>query len=315
MQQPSRLGKAARLPHFHSAWQKVTTNKFILRIVKEGYKLQFSSPPFQTSYSPRNFSSVSLPITKAKVVELIFEGALKVVPPSDDQFLSHIFPVPKRTPGEFRIIFDLSELNLFIRKLSFRMDSYGAIMSLISPGDFFISIDLTDAYHAIAIHPIFCRFLTFIFMGVYYQYTCLPQGLTSSPRIFTKIMKTVLTYLRSYAIKIAAWLDDFILAANSAALVKSQADFAIKTFQELGFVPNLAKSQLEPVQRIQHVGLIWDSVDFTVSVPEDKILAVQEKCHIALSSKVTIRFLASILGSLEFFRWGCPVAVLHYRGI
>ena len=240
---------------------------------------------------------------------------MKVVSPSDSKFLSHIFPVPKRTPGEFRIIFDLSDLNLFIRKLTFRMDGFGSIMTLISRGDFFVSIDLTDAYHAIAMHPFFCKFLTFVFLGVYYQYTCLPQGLTSSPRIFTKIMKTVLTYLRSFSIKIAAWLDDFLLAASSAELVRSQASFTLQTFQDLGFVPNLAKSQLEPVQRIQHVGLIWDSVNFTVSVPEDKILAVQSKCHIALSSQVTIRFLSSILGSLEFFRWGCPIAALHYRGL
>ena len=164
-----RIGKAARLPHFYAAWRKVTSNKFILRIVKYGYQLQFSSQPKQNSYSPRNYSSVSLPITEAKVKELMFEGALKIVPPSDDQFLSHIFPVPKRTPGEFRIIFDLSDLNLFIRKLTFRMDSYGSIMSLISRGDFFISIDLTDAYHAIAIHPLFRRFLTFVFLSVYYQ--------------------------------------------------------------------------------------------------------------------------------------------------
>ena len=311
----SRLGKAARLPHFYAAWCKVTNNKFVLRIVRDGYKLQFSSPPVQYSYTPRNFSSSSLPITEAKVKELLFEGALKIVSPSEDQFLSHIFPVPKRTPGEFRIIFDLSELNLFIRKLTFRMDGFGSIMSLISRGDYFISIDLTDAYHAIAVHPLFFRFLTFIFMGVYYQYTCLPQGLTSSPRIFTKVMKIVLTYLRSFAIKIAAWLDDFLLAACSAESVKSHADFTIQTFQDLGFVPNLAKSQLVPVQRIHHVGLVWDSVAFTVSVPEDKIVAVQSKCHIALSSKVSIRFLSSILGSLEFFRWGCPVAALHYRGL
>ena len=120
-------------------------------------------------------------------------------------------------------------------------------MSLISRGDFFISIDLTDAYHAIAVHPLFHRFLTFIFMGVYYQYTCLPQGLTSSSRIFTKIMKVVLTYLRSFAIKIAAWLDDFLLSACSAERVKSHADFTIQICQDLGLVPNLAKSQLVPV--------------------------------------------------------------------
>ena len=140
---------------------------------------------------------------------MLYEGALIIVKPSRNQFLSHIFPVPKRTLGEYRIIFDLSDLNMFIRKTTFRMTSYFSIMSLISRGDFFISIDLTDAYHAIAIHLFFRRFLTFVFLNVYYQFTCLPQGLTSSPRIFTKIMKVVLTHLRSFSIKIAAWLDDF----------------------------------------------------------------------------------------------------------
>ena len=89
----------------YAAWCKVTTNKFVLRIVRDGYKLQFSSHPVQYSYTPRNFSSYSLPITKAKVEELFFEGALKIVSPSEDQYLSRIFPVLKRTPGEFRIIF------------------------------------------------------------------------------------------------------------------------------------------------------------------------------------------------------------------
>ena len=287
----------------------------LLNIVKYGYKLQFTSPPFQDFYFPRTYSPSSLSISKAKVEELLYEGAIIEVNPSPNQFLSHIFPVPKRTPGEFRMIFDLSELNLFIRKTTFRMDSFFSIMSLISRGDFFISIDLTDAYHAIAMHPFFTRFLTFVFLNILYQFTCLPQGLTSAPRIFTKVMKAVLSYLRSFAIKIAAWLDDFLLAASKADLAKEQSSFTLRTLKELGFVPNLEKSQLVPVQRIQHVGLVWDSVAFTVSIPADKILAIQTKCREALSSKVKVRFLSSILGSLEFFRWGCPIAALHFRAL
>ena len=92
------------------------------------------------------------------------------------------------------------------------MDNYHTIISHISKGDYFISIDLTDAYHSIAMHPDFMRFLTLVFQGIYYQFTCLPQGLTSAPRIFTKVMKVVLSYFRSFSIKIAAWLDDFFLA-------------------------------------------------------------------------------------------------------
>ena len=180
---------------------------------------------------------------------------------------------------------------------------------------FFISIDLTDAYHAIALHPEFMRFMTFIFQNVYYQFTCLPQGLTSSPRIFTKIMKVVLTYFRSNTIKIAAWLDDLLLSASSSSLASSQASFVLETLEQLGFVPNMAKSQLVPVQRILHVGLLWDSVSFTVSVPSDKLVDLQDKCRKAMSMPVTVRFLSSILGSLEFFRWGFPYAAIHYRAL
>ena len=260
-------------------------------------------------------STSALSVTKVKVKDLFREGALIVVQPSPGQFISHIFPVPKRTPGEFRIIFDLTILNKFIRKLSFRMDTYITIIGQICRGDFFISIDLTDAYHAIALHPDFMRFMTFIFQNVYYQFTCLPQGLTSSPRIFTKIMRVVLTYFRSFAIKIAAWLDDFLVAASSADLASSQASFITQKLEQLGFVPNLAKSQLVPVQRIHHVGLVWDSVSFTVSIPDDKLLAIQAKCAKALSVPISVRFLSSILGSLEFFRWGYLHAATHYRAL
>ena len=158
---PSKLGSAARLPHFSNAWHEVTKNNFILNIVKFGYKLQFITPPIQTSYSPRVMSSTASAVTRVKIKDLLREGALIIVSPSPGQYISHIFPVPKRSPGEFRIIFDLSILNKFIRKLSFRMDTYITIIGQICRGDFFISIDLTDAYHAIALHPDFMRFMIY----------------------------------------------------------------------------------------------------------------------------------------------------------
>ena len=111
---PSKLGSAARLPHFADAWHEVTNNSFILNVVKNGYKLQFISPPIQSSYSPRSMSKSACEVTAVKVQELLREGALIVVVPSPGQFISHIFPVPKQTPGEFHSIFDLSILNKFI---------------------------------------------------------------------------------------------------------------------------------------------------------------------------------------------------------
>ena len=305
--------KAARLPHFSQAWQQVTSNSLILNIVCNGYKIQFISTPFQSDFTPRNMSKKNTKICKFKVKEFLEFKIIKIVTPSHDQFLSHIFPVPKKLLGEYRIIFDLTELNQFVRKIKFKMDKIQDIMLLIQPGDFFVSIDLSDAYYCIAIHILSIPFLTFYFLNILYQFTCLPQGLSSAPRIFTKVMRVVLTFLRHQNIRISAWIDDFLLAASSFSSCQDHAFKTLSTFEELGFVPNYEKSQLTPSQKICHLGLIWDSVDFSVSVPEDKIATVKRKCMVALSSRVKVCFLMSILGSIEYFRWGFPHAALHYR--
>ena len=304
--------KAARLPHFSQAWQQVTTNSLILNIVSNGYKIQFITEPCQTEFIPRHMSKKNTKICQKKVKDFLKFKIVKVVTPNHDQFLSHIFPVPKKSLGEFRIIFDLTDLNKFVRKIKFKMDKIPNIMSLIQPGDFFVSIDLSDAYYCIAMHIVSLPYLTFYFLNTFYQFTCLPQGLSSAPRIFTKVMRVVLTFLRHQNIRISAWIDDFLIASSSFSLCQEHAFKTFRTFEELGFVPNTKKSQLTPSQRICHLGLIWDSLDFAVSVPEDKIASVKRKCSIALSSKVTVRFLMSILGSIEYFRWGFPNAAIHY---
>ena len=190
---------------------------------------------------------------------------------------------------------DLSELNDFVRKVAFKQDNLDTIIAMIQPGDFFVSIDIQDAYYAIAMHILAMPYLTFIFLNIYYQFTCLPQGLTSAPRIFSRIMRVVMSFLRSKSFRISAWLDDLLLAASSASILSDQTHFALRTLEELGFLPNYEKSLLIPSQIIEHLGLIWDSIEYTISVPADKILDVKSKCQKALSFRVKIRFLSSIL--------------------
>ena len=258
-------------------------------------------------------SSSTTKICKVKVKEFLEFKIIKVVTPNHDQYISYIFPVPKKSLTDHRIIFDLTELNTYVRKVHFRMDSIPDIMALILPGDWFISLDLSDAYYCIAMHILSMPFLTFIFLNVYYQFTCLPQGLSSAPRVFTKIVRAVLTYLRGYGIRIAAWIDDFLMMSSTRSLCRDHAFRTVRTFEELGFIPNIEKSQLVPVQRICHLGLVWDSVQYSVSIPSDKIAGVKSKCLVALSSSVKVCFLSSILGSVEYFKWGFPHAALHYR--
>ena len=309
------LGSAARLPHFLARWSQVTDSQFILNIVANGYMIQFESEPYQEFFAPFELSDEDVIICKRKVEQFLLSGAIVRVQPCQGQFLSNIFPVIKKSLMDHRIIIDLSSLNEFVRKCVFKLDSLNMIMSMIRPQDFFVSIDISDAYYAVALHEVSMPYVTFVFMNALYQFACLPQGLSSAPRIFTKILRVVMMFLRSSGIRIAAWFDDLLLAASSASLCADQAHTALGTLTELGFLPNYEKSSLTPVQQISHLGLMWDSVSFTVAVLEPKLLDVQEKCRVALRSPVRLRHLASILGSIEYFRWGFPFAAVHYRGL
>ena len=98
-------------------------------------------------------------------------------------------------------------------------------------------------------HILAIPFLTFIFSNVYYRLKSLPQGLSSAPRIFTRIMRVVMTFLRAKSFRISAWLDDLLLAAASSLLV-SQTNFTLRTLEELGFLPNYKESVLTPLEKL-----------------------------------------------------------------
>ena len=75
------------------------------------------------------------------------------------------------------------------------MDTLAAILSLVTPGVYAASIDLNHAYYTIPIAEEQRKFLKFVWNEQLYEFCVLPMGLTSSPRIFTKVMKPVLAIL------------------------------------------------------------------------------------------------------------------------
>ena len=77
------------------------------------------------------------------------------------------------------------------------MDSLEAVVYMTRPGCFMASVDLKDAYYTVPIHTSHQKYLKFCFDGVFYKYTCLPNGLASALHIFTKILKPVYATLRS----------------------------------------------------------------------------------------------------------------------
>ena len=144
--------QAGNISRYLTHWKDLFDNQFILRIVKEGYKLQFiSNPTFPTSVSSDSPNTIKQKSLQVQVNKLLASGAISDILPSHDQLLSRIFTV-KKSNGQDRLILDLSSLNTQINKVSFKMETQEHIRELICPNDFMASIDLSEAFHSIPIH-------------------------------------------------------------------------------------------------------------------------------------------------------------------
>ena len=173
-------------------------------------------------------------------------------------FYSRLFLVRKAT-GEWRPIIDLSSLNVFVHCPSFTMETPRSILRALQQGQWLTSLDLKDAYFHIGIHPADRRYLRFCHNGTSWQFTVLPFGLSTSPRVFTKILKPVLAYAHLHRVKLHMYLDDWLLNPGTRQEAHEQTSWLRSLCQKLGLVINLEKSDLIPSQVSTYLGIELDT--------------------------------------------------------
>lgn len=76
-------------------------------------------------------------------------------------------------------------------------------------------VDLSDAQYTVNVAYSDRKYLRFIWKGTLNQYTCLPNGLSSAPRCFTKLLKPVYTSLRCKGHVSVAYIDDSYLQGET----------------------------------------------------------------------------------------------------
>ena len=228
-------------------------------------------------------------------------------------YYCRLFTVPKRTGG-FRPVLDLSPLNRFLQRKRFKMETPRSFRDSLQPGDWVTSLDLTDAYFHVLIHPRDRKWLRFRWGSEVYQFRALPFGLALSPWVFTKIVREVCALVHRQGIRMRAYLDDWAIQAQSQELARAHTDNVLRHAEALGFNVNLKKSDLTPSQQFRYLGLCFDTVAWTVRPSEDRI----ERLISAIQSLrqkqfATARQLARVLGSMEAMVPVVPLAGVFKR--
>ena len=275
---PLRPGEALRgvspLSDRLEKWSSIEPSSWVLKTISRGYRLQFARPPPRfVGIIHSQAQGESARVLREEIFSLLNKGAVVVVPRALCQsgFYSRYFLVPKRGGNGIRPILDLRALNGFLRKYKFRMLTHASLLRLVRRDDWFTSIDLKDAYFHIPIYPPHRKYLRFAFEGICYEYRVLPFGLSLSPRVFVRCTEAAVAPLRRRGIRVATYLDDWLLLAQSDEMARAHTRILTLHLRELGFVLNVEKSMLSPAQSITFLGLSLDSVAFTARLSAERV--------------------------------------------
>ena len=135
------------------------------------------------------------------------------------------------------MILNLKELNSFVEYEHFKMESLCSVTDMMTPNCYMASIDIKDAYYTVPIALEHQKYLKFAWRDTLYQYTCLPNGLSSAPRIFTKIMKLVFQTLRKQGHMSSSYIDDCYLQGETYNECADNVDVSTSRLKQLGFSP------------------------------------------------------------------------------
>ena len=242
------------MAHSVSHWRELSYDPWINKIL-QGHVIEIKDIPWQDDIPrPLKLSDTDQRSLDTAMDQFIAHKIVELSPGSQDpQFYSNIFPRIK-PDGTARVILNLKMLNVHMDKIHFKMDTFKDVTQLVVQNCFFTSVDFKHAYYSVPVCPEERRWLKFVWQGEHYQFTCLPQGLTSAPRIFTKLLKPVMAHLRTLGIVILCYIDDCIIMADNPSDLKVHTDYAVRLFDDLGLTVHPKKSVFSPSQEIKFLG-------------------------------------------------------------
>ncbi len=305
--------KAGRISNHFSAWINITSDKEILSDIR-GMTIELSDMPTQHYFVSTKFNSAETEIIEIEINKMLKKQIIEPAEHEDNEIVCNIFSVPKKD-GTHRVILNLKDFNEHVSYHHFKMDSLNTIVKLVDKNCFMASIDLKDAYYSIPIRKEDRKYLRFFWNGNFYQFTCLPNGLSSGPRKFTKILKPALSSLHSKGHIVSGHLDDFYLQGKTQNECCYNLIETVTLFTQLGLVVHPDKCAFCPSQELVILGFVINSVTMTVRLTSEKALALRLDCQNFLKkspSNIVIRELAQIIGKLVSSFPGVLYGPLYY---
>ena len=178
-----------------------------------------------------------------------------------------------------------------------------------------MKLHLKDAYYAFPIHPSHRKYLRFIYQDRTYAFQCLPFGLSSAPRVFTKALKPVLVVLQSMGIWVVIYIDYMLLHHQQSKVLRQIFAQVEVLMEKLGLLVKKEKCSPIPGERLIFLGAALDSTTMALSLPQPKLATIVDTYHhLIAQGSGSVRTLSTFIGQMSHAsQTGILVAPLHYR--
>ena len=143
------------------------------------------------------------------------------------------------------------------------------------------------------------------------------RRLSSAPRAFTKLLKAVISILRSSGIRVVIYLDDLLILHQNTAELQKIFQLVTNLLMDLGFIMKREKCSPSPTQTIVFLEANLDSKRMTIAVPQDKLNNLQTECKEFVKRQASsMLILSALLGRMnQTARIGIWEAPLYYRAL
>eukprot|EP00877_Chromochloris_zofingiensis_P003135 jgi/Chrzof1/12822/Cz07g08220.t1 len=293
--------------------------EFLFKVVEQGVPISdcFSSQP---AFHCKNYD-ISPALWPAAAAS--FEEQLKlkevVTPPTGvaSPFVHSIAAIPKQGKlDRARIIHDFSRpsgaaVNDSIHHFSLPFLRVHDLCDMAVPGGWLCKMDVRSYFHHFGVFPEHWPLLAFnmpLADGSLKEVwgSRMLFGLRNGPEVATRFSDAIVRLLRQMGWQCSAsLLDDFCIMHANKMHCQLGWHFLLALLVHIGFQPQLLPGKsCPPAQQHVVLGLLFDLQQFTVSLCEPRVQALQSLLSGCLSAR-TIKFrdLQSVVGKLQWSSW------------
>lgn len=196
------------------------------------------------------------------------------------------------------------------------MENLKTLSQIIKGGEFMVKVDIQDAYLNVPMHRKSMKYLGLQIGKSTYQFTSLCFGLNIAPQVFTRIMKAALKPLRRKGLRIVAYLDDLLILGDTAEQAKDSGEMVVKHLETLGFLINSKKTDLEPKQTREFLGMIVCTKTMQILTPDEKLKRIAREAKVRQSQDHwTMRKWSSTIGLILSVSRGMQIGQLMCRAM